>query len=232
MRVPDYTYGARSGTKPAAAEQPQHGIEESFKLMRKLLLSILAVLPAALMPLAANCQIRPEKPPAAPPTGPVYKYEGFVGWGYTSINQVSLSRSGLQGVTAGITRDWGKYFGLTAEGGHYGWAVTASNAAIGSPTVDMILGGPEFHAQLYERTSMFAHGLLGAVHTGGVKIAPTVSFAGGIGMGMDYNLSPRVALRLYGDDIGSDFTITPYQSGYSPHIRWNAHAAFGVVYKF
>ena len=219
------------GRKPGVVDQPQHGIQESLKLKRKLLLSILAVLPAALMPLAAQSQIRPEKPPAVQ-TGPTYKYEGFVGWGYTSINQVSLSRSGLQGVTAGITRDWGKYFGLTAQGGHYAWSVTASNAAIGSPSVDMILGGPEFHAQLYERTNLFAHGLLGAVHTGGVKISPTVSFAGGIGLGMDYNLKPRVALRLYGDDIGSDFTVTPYQSGYSPHIRWNAHAALGLVYKF
>lgn len=198
---------------------------------RKSLLSILAVLPAALMPLAAHSQIRPEKPPAVV-TGPTYKYQGFVGWGYTSINQVSLSRSGLQGVTASITRDWGKYFGLTAQGGHYAWSVTASNAAIGSPSVDMALVGPEFHAPLYGPTSMFIHGMIGAVHTGGVNIAPDVSFAGGIGLGMDYALTPRVALRLYGDNIGSDFTITPYQSGYSPHIRWNAHAAFGVVYKF
>ncbi len=50
--------------------------------------------------------------------------------------------------------------------------------------------------------------------------------------GMDYDVRPHVSLRLYGDDIGSDFTIVPYQKGDSPHIRWNAHAALGVVYKF
>lgn len=198
---------------------------------RKLLLSILAVMPAALMPLAAHSQIRPEKPPAVI-TGPVYKYRGYVGWGYTSINQVSQSRSGLQGIDASFTRDWGKYFGLTAQGGHYAWSVTASNAAIGSPTVDHILAGPEFHAALYGPTSIFLHGLIGAVHTGGVTISPTVSFAGGIGVGMDYSLTPRMALRLYGDNIGSSFTVTPYQTGYSPHIRWNAHAGLGLVYKF
>lgn len=200
-------------------------------MKRKLLLSILAVMPAALMPLASQSQILPEKAPAVA-TGPVYKYRGYVGWGYTSINQVSQSRSGLQGVDGSFTRDFGKYFGVTAQGGHYAWSVTASNSAIGSPTVDQLLGGPEFHAELYGPTSIFVHGLLGIVHTGGVQISPSVSFAGGMGLGMDYNLTPRVALRLYGDNIGSSFTVTPYQPGYSPHIRWNAHAGFGVVYKF
>ncbi len=207
------------------------GIEESFALKRKLLLSILAVLPAAFMPLAASSQIAPEKT-RAPQLGPIYKYEGFIGWGYTSINQVNQSRSGLQGVNGSLTRDWGKYFGITGEGGHYAWSVTASNASVGKPVVDMFLAGPVLHAPLYGRTSIFMRGLVGGVHTGGVNIAPTVSFAGGIGLGMDYDVRPHVSLRLYGDDIGSDFTIVPYQKGDSPHIRWNAHAALGVVYKF
>ena len=190
---------------------------------------MLAVASAALMPLMANSQIAPDKPPAQP-AGPTYKYQAFVGWGYTSINQVNGSRSGLQGVDASVTRNWGKYFGLTAQGGHYAWPLSSAN--MGNPTVDLFLAGPEFHAQLYDNLSGFVHGMMGVAHTGGISIAPSASFAGGLGLGMDYSIKPRLALRLSGDDIGSSFTLVPYQSGYSPHRRWNAHASFGVVYKF
>ncbi|MFZ0744248.1 MAG: hypothetical protein WAM85_07565 [Terracidiphilus sp.] len=200
-------------------------------MKRKFLLSILAMIPAAFMPLAATGQIAPDKAPAAP-TGPTFKYEVFAGWGYTSLNQVNQSRSGLQGVSLSVTRNWGKYFGITAQGGHYAWALTSSNSSVGQPTVDMYLVGPEFHAPLYDRIGILVHGLLGAAHTGGVTIQPSESFAGGVGMGLDYSLSPRLAVRLYGDDIGSSFTVTPFEPGDSPHRRFNARASIGVVYKF
>ena len=87
-------------------------------MKRKLLVLILAMVPAAFLPLAAIGQIEPEKAPATQ-NEPTTKYEVFAGWGYTSLNQVSQSRSGLQGVSLSVTRDWGKYFGVTAEGGHY-----------------------------------------------------------------------------------------------------------------
>ncbi|MDR3739354.1 MAG: hypothetical protein P4L40_10080 [Terracidiphilus sp.] len=196
---------------------------------RKMLLALLAAVPAVLLPLAAHSQIKLEKPPAAT-TEPAYKYQVFAGWGYTSINQVSQSNSGLQGVSASVTRDFGRYFGVTAEGGHYAWTVTRSNPV--SVSVDQFLAGPVLHAQLYGPTSIFIHGLLGTVHTGDVSISPSYSFAGGLGMGMDYALSPRFGLRLYGDDIASSFTVTPYTPGDSPHRRFNAHAGFGVTYKF
>jgi hypothetical protein len=98
--------------------------------------------------------------------------------------------------------------------------------------VNLYLAGPEFHAPLYEKLGIFVHGLIGAAHTGGVSIRPGESFAGGIGMGMDYKLGSRFGVRLYGDDIGSSFTLTPYQSGFSPHRRFNARASFGLTYKF
>ncbi len=186
---------------------------------------------SALLPRTALSQIAPEKPHLRQ-VGPSYNYTVFAGWGYTSINQVNQSRSGLQGISASITRDWGKYFGLTFDGGHYAWQTTASNAAVGKPSVDYYLGGPELHAGLYGPTSVFVHALLGIAHTGGVNISPSASPAGGIGMGMDYHIKPRVSLRLYGDDIFSDFTVVPYQQGDSPHIRWNARAALGVAYHF
>ena len=182
-----------------------------------------------LAPLGAQGQLEKEKEPDAT-SQPAFKYTAYVGWGYTSINQVTLSESGLQGVTYAGTRNWGRYFGLTGQGGYYAYSVTRANA--GNPTVEYYLGGPEVHANLYGRTSLFVHGLLGVAHTGGVPIQPPVSFAGGFGIGGEYRLSQRLSVRLQGDDIGSSFTIQPYQSGDSPHRHFNAHATIGIAYRF
>lgn len=194
-----------------------------------MLLSVWVAAAAMLAPLAAHAQLEKEKAPAST-TEPVFKYEAYAGWGYTSINQVSQSNSGLQGVTASVTRDWGRFFGVTVQGGDYRWTVTRANA--GNPTVDYFLAGPVIHAPLYGPTSLFIHGLLGVAHTGGVSIRPDVSFAGGLGIGADYRLSPHFGIRLQGDDILSSFTIQPYQAGDSPHRHSNAHATIGVTYKF
>jgi hypothetical protein len=79
---------------------------------------------------------------------------------------------------------------------------------------------------------IFAHALIGAAHTGGVSIQPDESFAGGVGLGLDYKLSERLGIRAYGDDIGSSFTLTPFQPGFSPHRRFNARASIGATYRF
>ena len=197
--------------------------------MSKLLLSIVAVASAIAVPMAAGGQIAPERPPKEV-TGPVYKYQAYLGWGYTSLNQVNQSRSGLQGISASVTRDLGDHFGVKIDGGHYAWPVTAQNT--GHPSVDLFLAGPVLRGNIFENWSAFVEGLMGGAHTGNVSIQPKVSFAGGIGMGLDYNFSPRLALRMYGDDIGSSFTLVPYQPGLSPHRRWNARAGIGLAYRF
>lgn len=198
-------------------------------MKRKSLLSLFAVAAALVAPLAALSQIAPEKPPT-PSNEPVYKYSANLGWGYTSLNQVNQSRSGLQGIEAGVSRNFGKYFGVNGEYGHYAWSVTSANA--GNPFVDMILVGPEVHAPLFERWSGSFRSWFGTAHTGNVSIQPNYSFAGGVGIGVDYAWKRRISLRLAGDDIGSAFTVVPYTSGASTHTRWNAHATFAVVYKF
>ena len=207
------------------------GIEESFKLKRTLLFSILAVVPAVLMPLAATSQVAPARGSrSASQDAPSYKWEAFAGYGYTSLNQVNQSRNGLQGVNFSVTRNWGKYFGLTADGGFYKYTYDSVNP--GKPTVSTVLFGPVLHAPLYGRVDGFFHVLLGGEHTGGESITPKVSFAGGFGVGMDYRLSRRLALRASGDDIASSFVQDPNHMKYSPHERWNSRASLGVVYKF
>jgi len=82
-------------------------------LKRKLLLSILAMVPAAFMPLAATSQlIHDREAPPAEKAAPTQKYEVFAGYGYTSLNQVNQSRYGLQGPNVSVTRDWEDFSAL------------------------------------------------------------------------------------------------------------------------
>jgi hypothetical protein len=210
---------------------PQHGIEESLQLKSTFLLSILAVIPAALMPLAAAGQVAPEGPAAGRGT-PSYKNEVFAGFGYTSLNQVNESRYGLMGVKVAYTRDFTKHFGVTGVGDYYKYGTGSGNP--GNPVVVSALVGPELRANLYGNMDGFIHGLFGGEHTGGESMTPNISFAGGFGGGMVYNLSRHLALRASGDRIGSAFSFRNNSPalGYSPHTQWNARGEFGVVYRF
>jgi len=199
-------------------------------LKRKLLFAALAVVSAMFMSLVATSQIAPDRPARPEKATPSFKWEVSTGMGYTSLNQVAQSRNGLLGVNATLTRNFGKYFGLTADGDYYAYTYNSSNP--GNPTVDMVLLGPVFHAKLFEHVDGFVHVLLGGVHTAESSTVPKVSFAGGAGGGLDYKLNPHFALRLSGDSIASSFVQDPDHLGYSPHMHRNARAAFGVVYKF
>ncbi|MGB8259721.1 MAG: outer membrane beta-barrel protein [Terracidiphilus sp.] len=198
-------------------------------MKRTSLLSILAALCAALLPLAASGQIAKERP-ARPVQTDEARWEIFAGYGYTSLNQVNQSRYGLQGVNVSVTRDFGRYFGITADGGFYSSAVGNGNP--GNPSVDTILAGPVLHGRLYGPLTIFVHVLLGGEHTGGESMKPDISFAGGAGLGMDYDLRKHIAVRLSGDSIASSFVSDPNHQGLSTHKRNNARAALGIVYRF
>jgi len=214
-------------------------------LKRKLLLSILAMVPAAFMPLAATSQlIHDREAPPAEKAAPTQKYEVFAGYGYTSLNQVNQSRYGLQGPNVSVTRDWGRFFGITADGAYYRYPISTpdvQNSTL-TPSVDAFLLGPVLHANLFRRYDAFFRALIGGEHTGGVNASPNISFAGGVGVGIDYKLSPRFALRMSGDDIASSFVAPVYPAGSgnactttsncSAHERRNSRASFGLVYKF
>jgi hypothetical protein len=200
-------------------------------LKSKFLLSVLALVSAGFMPLAATSQIAPDRGAApAERAEPSFKYEIYAGYGYTSINQVNQSRHGLQGVNVSVTRDFGKYFGITADGAFYQYPLGTGNPT--KPTVDYFLAGPVLHANLYGKTDVFVHVLLGGAHLGNVSAVPNISFASGMGGGVDYLLSKHLSLRAAGDDIESAFVEDPNHLGYSAHDHWNARATFGVVYKF
>jgi hypothetical protein len=221
--------------------------EESPKLKRKLSLSILALFVAALLPLTAASQlIHARHHKEAPAEKPVasHKYEIFAGYGYTSMNQVNQSRYGLQGVNVSATRDWGRFFGITADGAFYMSPIAhpaIQNSTL-SPSMDAVLLGPVVHANLFKHYDGFFHVLLGAEHIGGVNAYPNLSFAGGLGVGLDYRMNSHFSLRASGDDIISSFVAPVYPAGSgntctttsncSPHEHRSSRASFGIVYKF
>jgi hypothetical protein len=201
------------------------------------LFSLLAVVPAALLPLAATSQSSSSSGSKTSETGEnTYKYEVYAGYAYTSLNQVNQSRYGLQGVNLSVTRDFGRYFGVTAEGDFYSKSF-GSPEVVGStinPTVTSVLFGPVIHANLYGRFGGFVHGLLGGEHTGGESQTPNISFAGGIGGGVEYSFTNRFSLRTSGDIIGASFSLTQNspELANSPHRTWDSRASIGAVYHF
>ena len=208
--------------------------EESFKLKRTFLFLLLAVVPAALAPERAAGQVNPEAAPATR-QAPTYKYEGYAGFAYTSLNQVNLSRYGLIGGKLSLTRDFGKYFGVKGTGDYYRTPISSrSPGNPGDPSVYSFMVGPEIHANLYDKLSAQVFAELGAEHTGGEGMIPDTSFAGGFGGGISYWLTDRVAIRIDGDRVGGSFSLnnnTP-QLGNSTHRTWNPRATIGVVFRF
>ena len=208
-------------------------------MKRTFLLSIAAAAAAALMPFGAQCQVAPEPPsvPPAPPA-PTLKYEVYFGYAYTSLNQVNLSRYGLQGFQAAVFRDFGKYFALTAIGDEYKWSTSTGNP--GKPVINSVLLGPEFHVPLYGPVDAVFRGLMGGEHTGGEGETPKISFAGGFGGGIQARISRHLALRIIGDRIGASFSLTnnnvapisSNENSNSPHRTWNSRASIGLAYRF
>jgi hypothetical protein len=195
-----------------------------------------AIVPAVLLPLSAMSQATSPEGPAEQTQAPL-RYEVYAGFGYSSLNQVNLSRYGLYGVDLGVTRDFGRYFGLSGMANYYRPSLGGSNQSTGNPgdpSIYEILVGPEVHAAIYGKVSGFFHGGLGIEHTGGESETPNASFAGGFGGGMIYNLSRRLAIRASGDRIAASFSLinnTP-ELGNSPHRTWNSSGTIGVIFRF
>ncbi len=196
-----------------------------FELKRTIGIALLA----ALVPAAAVAQATEPAAAAEPARA---KYEVYAGFSYTSLNQVSLSRHGLMGGKVSVTRNFGQYMGLMAAVDYNRMPTGSGNP--GSPVVYSALAGPELHFDIYGPLSAQLFAELGYEHTGGEKMSPSSSFAGGFGGGMTWRLTNRWAVRVSGDRIGAAFSPqnnTPTLA-LSPHVSWNARATVGAVYRF
>ena len=187
---------------------------------------------AAGMPLAALAQIAPDKPAPAENPDAGLKWKAYAGASYTSINQVNQSRYGLIGADFGVARDLGRFFAVVADGSYYPGSYASGNP--GNPKVSMVLAGPEVHGPILEKWNLFGRVLLGGAHTGGTGQTPDISFAGGLGGGVEYQWRPRISFQAYGDDIASSFSLinNSPELGYSPHRLWNPRAGINVAYRF
>jgi len=214
-------------------------------LKRKLALLLLVVIPAVLLPQATfglknpfhkKSKTGPEEttqPETAPAAQAAPKYVVMAGYDYTSLNQVNQSRHGLQGVKVGAARDFGKYFALTVNGDYFKVdfpGVAPANP--GDPSVYSILAGPEVRANIYGPLGGFVHGLIGVEHTGGEKMNPDTSFAGGPGVGLTWDLNSKLYIYASGDKIWGSFSFADPDPGSSAHRTSNARASFGVGYRF
>ena len=200
-------------------------------MKRTFWFSILAAVAVVLLPMTAAAQAVPE---AGPPTATQLKYSVYGGFAYTSLNQVNLSRYGLMGGEVKVTRDFGKYFGLMVNGSYYEPPAGHTTTNPGHPSVYSALAGPEIHANIYGRVNGLLFAELGMEHTGGEKMNPSSSFAGGFGGGMQYDLNRRWAIEVTGDRVGASFSLinNSSQLGYSTHRTWNPRATVGVVFRF
>jgi len=195
------------------------------------LVSVFALVAAAMMPLAAVSQVAPDRAPR-PAADRTYKYMVYAGPAYTSLNQVNQSRYGLIGADLEVSREFGRFFAITADGAFYSTSAGSGNP--GKPTVDQVLFGPEVHGNIFEHWTIFARALLGGEHTGGENQTPNISFAGGAGAGVEYAFGPRWVIRASGDDIAASFSVNNNTSAhsYSPHTTRSARASIGVGYRF
>jgi hypothetical protein len=201
-------------------------------LKRTFLLLTLAVLP-----LAVRGQVAPEATPVPPKPAPSYKYRAYVGFAYTSLNQVNQSRYGLMGIEGAVTRDFGKYFGISGNGEYYKVAAgtgTGIKANPGDPRVYSALAAPEIHASIFGPLNGILFGELGIEHTGGEHMIPSTSFAGGFGGGMSYNVGSRWAIRVTGDRLAASFSLINNSPAlnYSTHRTWNPRATIGLEFRF
>jgi len=189
---------------------------------------------AMLSPLTAVGQNNPEAAPAPQEAAPL-KWEVYGGFAYTRIRQVTDSYSGLLGGKVSVARNFGKYFQLMASGDEY--KIGSGHAGLpnpGHPTVYSFLVGPVLHVQILENLGGEFFAELGGEHTGGEHMTPNISFAGGFGGGMSYDLNRRFAIRLTGDRVGASFSLPNNnpQLNLSTNRTWNARATLGVVYRF
>ena len=196
--------------------------------MRKFVFIVLA----ALLSISAGAQTSASSS-GGDETQKQSRYDIFAGAAGTSQNQIVHAHGLLVGFEIGVTRNWGKYFGLNVQGASFMTSTSSQNTAGGlSPNYSQFLAGPELHAQIYERVSGNVHVLLGGSHTGGTGITgtPNVAFSTGFGAGLDYRVTQHFSLRLNGDRVGTSFVQTTSGSGNSPHPYSNVQAALGVVY--
>ena len=166
----------------------------------------------------------------------VPKWEVSAGYSYVRANLITpngccFSLNGGAGSLIWNAKDW---FGLEGEiGGYHTGNVQGSGRDL---TLISFMAGPHFAYRKHERLTPFAHALLGGGHAGGTLYTGT-STSPGLGTnnnfnmvaggGLDVNLGPHVAVRVF----QADYFLTHFLNGNNDRQN-NLRLTFGVVFHF
>lgn len=132
--------------------------------------------------------------------------------GYSLLHTGGFVGDNDSGWNASVTGNWNRWLGLTADfSGHYDNGASDHNFLLG-PTV----------SYRTERFTPFAHVLFGGSHISGGGASDT-AFAWAFGGGADWNVTPRVAVRL----IQADFL----QTHFADDSQNNGRFSFGLVFR-
>lgn len=167
------------------------------------------------------------------------RWDLYGGFAYAHFNGVGNVRAtGLYGLNAQATAWIKPVFGLAASARvNYGtYPVTPNSIGVSSPPIsqDIFLFGPEFRLWRTPKHALGFHVLVGGVYgkfSNGLKGAQPnslglfvdqLAFASAIGASFDFNLSPRLSVRII-----TDYAPTHYGSANQQEFAGSA----GVVYK-
>ncbi len=141
--------------------------------------------------------------PVFVPTG--LDLKASVGYVLTNSGMPSASRLNLSGVDAAVIADLSRFFGVAADSSY----VRAANVFGTGYHADVLsyLAGPVLYPVAHSRVRLYVHGLAGGARvTGPIPSSgnPPVTgfvnkFSWAVGGGVEYQISPSVALRSGGD---------------------------------
>lgn len=154
-------------------------------------------------PLKSERPIPAAHKPVFVPTG--LDLKASVGYVFTNSGLSSTSRLNLTGVDAAVIADLSPFFGVTADSSY----VRAANVFGTSHHADVLsyLAGPVLYPVAHGRVRAYVHGLIGGARvTGAIPSSgssPVTGFVNkfswAVGGGVEYQISPSVALRSGGD---------------------------------
>ena len=153
------------------------------------------------------------------PKAEIFGGFSYLNFDFPTVEGISLGRQNFVGWQSSVSANITKSFALATEfSGQYGNIVTIPIQGYG------FLFGPRF-TNRREKLTVFSHLLVGVAHTRALGISGT-NFATATGVGLDVNVSDRVAIRVFQVDYAP---IYDFNEGMTFH---NMRAAFGVVFKF
>jgi opacity protein-like surface antigen len=156
-----------------------------------------------IMPFKSERPLAAARKPFFVPTG--LDLKASIGYVFTNSGMPSAGRLNLSGVDAAVIADLSPFFGVTADSSY----VRAENVFGTNHAADVLsyLAGPILYPVAHGRMRVYVHGLAGGARvTGAIPSGgnPPVTgfvnkFSWAVGGGVEYQISPSVALRSGGD---------------------------------